>query len=160
MGRLIFVLMLVVTLVGAGSVQGKSPYMGEDELKAEAERGLGEILDLWREGRFDELYDRTLAGKQTKESFIGRLAVAPFRPACCWEKMQEVRVSLKNDDSASIRARVGLEGATGTVFRTRYFKLSKDDGVWRISQADLLSLSGASRKKAYRATRKKRYHYY
>lgn len=159
MGRLIFVLMLVVMLVGAGSVQGKTPYMGEDELKAEAERGLGEILDLWRDGKYDELYERTLAGKQTKERFIGRLAAAPFRPACCLEKMQEVRVTLKNDDSAAIRARVGLEGGVGTTFKTRVFKLSREDGVWRISQADVLSLSGASRKRTYFTTRKKRYHY-
>ncbi len=160
MGKLLFMLILAVMLFGAGPVQGKTPYMGEDELKAEAERGLGEILDLWRDGKYDELYDRTLAGTQTKESFIGRLAVAPFRPVCCWEKMQEVRVNLKSDDSAAIRARIGLEGASGTTYKTRDFKLSKEDGVWRISQADVLSLSGAAKKKAHRTARKKRYHYY
>ncbi|HEY6874697.1 MAG TPA: hypothetical protein VI298_18410 [Geobacteraceae bacterium] len=160
MGKLVFVLMLVMSLFGAGAVQGKTPYLGEEELKAEAERGFGEILDLWRDGRYDELYDRTLAGTQTKEGFVGRLAAAPFRPVCCWEKLQEVRVTMKSDDSAAIRAQVGLDGGSGTTFKTRDFKLVKEDGVWRISQADILSLSGAARKKVHRTKVKKRHHHY
>lgn len=155
MRKLVLMLMLAVSLFAVCSALGKTLYMPAEELKAEAERGFGEILDLWRDGKYDELYERTQAGgKQHKEGFAGWLSAAPFRPACCWEKLQEVRVSVKNDDTAAIRAKVGLEGGGGTEFRTRSFKLVKEDGVWRISQADILSLSGSAKKKGQ--TKKKK----
>jgi hypothetical protein len=157
--RKLILLMLMVTLFAVCSAQGKTPYLGPEELKSEAERGFAEILDLWRDGRYDELYDRTLAGgKQTKEGFIGRMTSASFRPACCWEKLQEVRVTLKNDESVVLRAKVGLEGSVGNSFNTRDYRLVKEDGIWRIAQADLLSLSGAAKKKVLHKRKRKIYH--
>ena len=159
MRKLILLLTIMVTLFTLSSVQGKTPYQGEAELKSEAERGFAEILDLWRDGRYDELYERTLAGgKQTKEGFIGRMSSASLRPVCCWEKLQEVRVTLKNDESVVLRAKVGLEGSVGNSFKTRDYKLVKEDGIWRIAQADLLSLSGAARKKGSYKKKRKIYH--
>ena len=164
MRKLILVLMLMVSLFAVCSAQGKTAYMPAEELKAEAERGFGEILDLWRDAKYDELYERTMAGgKQTKEGFIGSIAAAPCRPACCWEKLQEVRVTIKSDDAVVIRAKVGLEerGATSTSTKTRDFKLAKEDGLWRISQADILFLSGAAKakKKGHHVKRKKKVYY-
>jgi len=164
MRKMVLLVLLAVSLCGASAVQGKTAYLSEDELKVEAERGFGEILDLWRDARYDELYDRTMAGgQQTKEGFVGRLAAAPCRPVCCWEKLQEVRVTVKSEDSVVIRAKVGLEESSGsTSTKTRDFKLAKEDGLWRISQADILSLSGAAKakKKANRTTRKRKVYYY
>ncbi|MCM2357681.1 MAG: hypothetical protein NDI77_06000 [Geobacteraceae bacterium] len=148
MRKLVYLLLALVSLFATGAAQGKTPYIPSEELKAGAERGFGEILDLWRDGRYDELYDRTMVGgTQTKEGFVGRLAAGPYRPACCWEKLQEVRVTVKTDDTALIRAKVGLEGGSATTFKTRDFRLVKEDGLWRISQADILSLAGGSGKK-------------
>jgi len=129
-------------------VQGKSPYLSDVALQAEARQGFEQILDLWRDGKFGELYERTISsGKETKEHFVARLAGAPLKPACCWEKMQDVRVSARKENAVTLRAKVGLEGGGGTEYKTRSFKLVKEDGVWKISQSDLLSLSGASKKK-------------
>ena len=129
-------------------VQAKTPYMPDEEVQAEARKGFEQILDLWRDGKYRELYERTTrSGKETRERFIARLAGAPFKPACCWEKMQDVSVSVKKEDAVSVRARIGLEGAVEKEYKTRSFKLVKEDGVWKISQADLLGLSGASKKK-------------
>ncbi len=162
MKKLALVLMLVISLVVTWSAWGMNEYLTEKEIKGEAERGLGEILDLWRDGKYDDLYDRTLAGgKQTKEDFVGRLSAAPFRPACCWEKLQEVRSVVKNDSTVVIRAKVGLEGGTGSSAKTRSFKLVKEEGVWLISQADILSLSGDSHKKrSHPKEKRKRSHHY
>lgn len=160
MKKLILLTMLMVTLFAVCSAQGKTPYTGPEELKSEAERGFAEILDLWRDGRYDELYERTLAGgKQTKEAFIGRMSSASLRPACCWEKLQEVRITMKNDESVVLRAKVGMEGSVGNSFKTRDYRLVKEDGVWRIGQADLLSLSGAAKKKVPHKRKRKIYHH-
>lgn len=129
-------------------VQGKSPYLSDKALQAEARQGFEQILDLWRDGKYGELYDRTISsGKETKERFVARLAGAPSKPACCWEKMQDVKVSAKKENAVTVRAKVGLEGGGGTEYKTRSFKLVKEDGVWKISQSDILALSGGSKKK-------------
>ena len=107
------------------------------------------ILDLWREGKYAELYERTItSGKTSREQFIRRLSAAPRRPACCWEKMQEARVSFKGETSAVVRARLGFEGdVSGTEYVTKGIKLKKEDGVWMISKSDLFSLAKVSKKK-------------
>lgn len=136
-------------------VWGKTPYLAEDELKAEAKAGFEKILDLWRDGKYDEVYARTtVGGKQSKEEFVARLAAAPLRPACCWEKLQEVKVVVKGDSAVTIRAKLGFEGVGATEFKTRSFKLMKEEGVWCIAQSDILSLAEAKKKKGVRRTKK------
>jgi hypothetical protein len=115
-------------------------------------RDLEQILDLWRDGRYDDLYNRTVLGKHGREQFAKKLASAPRHPACCWEKIQDARVALSGDRSAVVRARLGFEGSVpGTEFVTKGIKLKREDGVWMISQADLYSLADlSSRKRRYK----------
>lgn len=111
-------------------------------------RGLVEILDLWRDGRYDDLYGRTSGGSDGKESFSRRLSGSPRRPACCWEKLQEAQVSLKDGHKAVVHARFGFEESLpGTRFVTRGISLKKEHGVWTVSRSDLLSLAAYSKKR-------------
>jgi hypothetical protein len=142
------VLLTMVLLMGLISqARGNTPHLSDGPLQAEARQGFEQILDLWRDGKYGELYERTISsGKETREHFAARLASSPLKPACCWEKMQDVKVSAKKEDKVTVRAKVGLQRDTGTEFKTRSFKLVKEDGVWKISQADIFSLSGAAKK--------------
>jgi len=107
------------------------------------------ILDLWRDGRFAELYERTSGGKEGKERFAKKLAAAPRKPACCWEKLQEARVSFKGDRAAMVHAKLGFEGSVpGTEYVTKGVKLKREESVWVISQADLFALAELSKKRA------------
>jgi len=147
-------LVLVVLAVLVGTVcfaRVKAPIAGEDEIKAEAEQRFGEILDLWHEKKFDELYDKTVVGgRQSRENFADSLRTAPYRPACCWQQKQDVSVTVKSPKKVVVRAKIGLEGPGDIVYRTGSFKLRKEDGIWRVSRNDILSLSGGSGKKGYR----------
>ncbi len=148
MRKLVQLLVMFVALCAVGPVWGKTAYLAEDELKAEARAGFEKILDLWREGKYEEVYARTaVGGKQTKEEFVARLAATQVRPACCWEKLQEVKVVVKGDSAVTIRAKLGFEGIGATEFKTRSFKLVKEEGVWCLAQSDILSLAGAKKKK-------------
>ncbi len=155
MRRVALLLMLAVSVCAVCPVQGKTMrMMSDDEVKAEAQQGFGEILELWHNRKFDELYDKTLAGgKQTRKGFAARLATAPRRPACCWKQMQEVKVTVKNDANVVVRAKIGLEGVGDTSYKTGSFKLRKEGGVWRISRGAILSLAGASKKKGHTGNR-------
>lgn len=138
---------LCAALLAVTPAWGKTSYLSEEQLQAEVRRGVEEILDLWRDGRYLELYERTtMAGKQTRERFAKTVAAAPLRPACCWEKLQEVKISVKGDAVATVRAKLGFEGSGGVDFKTRSFKMVKEEGVWRMSQSEILTLAEAKKK--------------
>ena len=140
-----------ITAIPAEAKRGTDPAGsagGTRVSEQEVLRDFETILDLWRDGRYEDLFQRTTGGKDGQELFARKLASAPRRPACCWEKIQEPRVSLKNSRSALLRARLGFEGdLPGTQFVTKGIHLKKEDGIWVISQSELFSLAKFSKKK-------------
>jgi hypothetical protein len=133
----------------ARRTQTRTPARTPAGTEQEVLRDFEQILDLWREGKYGELYERTADGKTGKEQFAKKLASAPRKPACCWEKIQDARVSLKGERAATVRARLGFEGGVpGTEFVTKGIKLKREGNVWVISQSDLFSLADLSKKRA------------
>ncbi len=155
MGKVLVSLVALGCCCCATFAAAKMPYMGGEELKLEAQQGFTQILELWRDGKYAELYERTIAsGSQSKEAFIKKLAVSLRRPSCCWEQLQEVRVTVKDDSTVILRAKVGMELVGSAIdFRTRPFKLVKEEGVWKATMADILSLTGEAKKSASRKKR-------
>jgi hypothetical protein len=119
---------------------------GDDLLTHEIRADLEKSLDLWRNERYGELYSRVTDNSHTKEYFISHLTTAPRKPSCCWDKLQELRVSERNERLATIHGKFGFDTVTGVEFMTKGLKLEKDDGIWKIKMTDLLSLSGKGKK--------------
>jgi len=110
MKRLVMLLVVMISLGAVLPLWGGQQVEDAEEVRSEAVRGFEEILDLWRDGNFGELYSRTLiSGKDTRESFVRRMATSSLKPSCCWEKMQDVAVSIKSPASVVIRAKLGLD---------------------------------------------------
>lgn len=159
MRELPFLLTIFILLIAAYPASAGIPNPADEGIKSEAQQGFVEILDLWRDGRFDALRDRTIAGgKHTKDSFNTRLSTASRKPACCWEKMQDVSVEVKTDNSIDLHAKLGFEGTGGTEFITRTFKMSKEGGVWKVSRSDILSLVGKAKKAIHHKNKEVRHH--
>lgn len=148
-----FVLALSVPL----PVMARQQVADAEAVKSEAVRDFEAILDLWRAGNYGELYNRTLiSGKDTKESFTDSMAAAQLKPSCCWEKMQGVSVRINSPASVVISAKIGLDAPGEMVYKTKSFKLNREDGQWRISRSEILSLAEAKKSKGsrkYRVTR-------
>jgi len=87
------VLTLILLLSTNWPSAGASRFAPVDELKSEAERAFGQALDLWRDGQFAQLYDRTKGGRETREAFARRLIAAPLKPACCWRRCRGFRAA-------------------------------------------------------------------
>lgn len=148
---LIVVVGLTSAVPAADAARRGPPAARETTTAGEQEvlRDFETILDLWRDGRYDELYLRTSGGKDGKEKFANRLASAPRKPACCWEKIQQPKVSLKSGNSAVVQARLGFEGSVpGNEFVTKGVHLKKESAGWSISQSDLYSLADLSTKRS------------
>lgn len=145
-------LVALFALVVAVPLFAKEQVADADGLKTEVVREFEQILDYWRAGDYGRLYDKTMVnGKDTKESFSKRMATARLKPSCCWEKMQDVVVSVKTPSSVVIKAKIGLDAPGEMEYKTKSFKLINEFGEWRIARSELLSLAEAGKgKKAHR----------
>ena len=149
--RRISLLALLLIVLSAMPARARNRVAAQPVTGSQQEvlRDFERILDLWRAGNYADLFERTSGGKESLEQFAKRLASAPRKPACCWEKMQNAQVSLKSERSASVRARLGFEGSVpGTEFVTKSVKLRKEDGLWIIAQNDLFTMANLSKRRA------------
>lgn len=138
-------LLLTVLPLPAQARQGEP---ADPAVAAEVRQSLEGVLDLWRAGNFEGVYDRTsVTGRESREAFARRLAHSSRRPACCWEKMQEARVTARSGNAVTVRARFGLEGPGETEYRTRSVRLVREEGEWRVAQADILALAATAKKR-------------
>jgi hypothetical protein len=145
---MLFVTVVLALSVPLAAAAAKQKSENSEALKAEVVKDFEEILDLWRAGNYGELYNRTLiSGKETKESFSKRMAAAPLKPSCCWEKLQEVSVKVKSSTSVVVSAKLGLDAPGEMVYKTKSFKLNREDGTWRIARTEILSLAEAKKTK-------------
>jgi hypothetical protein len=154
MNYLLVVITVIILTFTGGDASARNSYQSEEEASNSAKASFEQILDLWRDGRYDDLYERTQrSGKTAKEDFGRKLENGTYKPACCWQKMQDVSVHLENDAFAVVRAKIGLENGSDVTYKTRSYKLVREGDAWRISQSDLFSLAGA--KKATKGHKKK-----
>ena len=123
------------------------------------EQSISDTLDLWREGRYEQLYERlSHRGKTSMEQFVARMRDSTRRPACCWQKMENFRVLNEKRTEATVYVKIGLEGTPGPVeSSTRDFKLSNESQIWKMQLNDIFDLAGASGKKGKRGSHRKKY---
>ena len=146
MKRLMLLSVALMSLLFILPVSARQEVAAPDSVKAEAVRAFEQILDLWRAGDYDRLYDKTTVnGKDTKESFRKKMEAARLKPSCCWEKMQDVAVNIKSSSSVVIRAKLGLDGLGEMEYKTKSFKMTNEFGEWRIARSEILSLAGAGK---------------
>ena len=150
MGRFLVVIALVAVAGMLGVVCQPPAAFADSGIEMEVRRDMESALDLWRDGRYADLYEQVIpGGRQSKETFVRKMTIATRRPTCCWDKLQDVRVTVKNGTTAVVRAKLGFEEGVEAEYITRTFKVVKERDVWRFSQADIVSLAASSTRKKY-----------
>lgn len=118
-----------------------------DQRSDPREQALSNALDLWREGRFEPLYD-TLShrGSMNRERFIAMLKDAAIKPACCHLKLNNFRLISDKPTTAKVFAVVSMEGrgAVSGGRHSREFVLDHEEGRWKVRLSDIKALAGQS----------------
>lgn len=124
------------------------------------EQSMSETLDLWREGRYEQLFEHLAhRGKISRESFVKKMHDTNIRPACCWQKMENFKVLGEKRTEATVYVKVGLEGTPRAAeSSTREFKLTNEGGAWKMQLSDIFSIAGVSGKKGKHSSKKSPYH--
>lgn len=150
-------LAMLISLVMVTALAGSLAPAGAETSAALLEQSMSDSLDMWREGRYEQLYEQLAhRGKTSKEQFVNRMRGTAIRPACCFQKLENFKVLNEKRSEATVYAKIGLEG-TPTVADscTREFKLTHEENTWKMQLADVLALSGAVAKKNRHTARKK-----
>lgn len=120
-----------------------------DQRSDPREQAMSDTLDIWREGRFEPLYNSlSQRGGTSREQFVRLLKETSSRPACCFTKLQDFRVINDKRTTSKVFARIAMEGAPGNeASHSREFTLDHEEGRWKMRLNDIKKLSGASGKK-------------
>lgn len=138
----------VMMLLGGG---GMTTAEAEDPL----EKAMSDTLDTWRDGRYEQLFEQLAhRGKTSKEAFVKKMQGSTIRPACCWQKMENFKVLNEKRTEATVYVKIGLEGTPGAAdSTTREFKMTHQDGDWKMQLADVLAIAGVTGKKSHASKR-------
>jgi len=133
---------MVVFMAGAG-------LAGATETESPLEKSMSDTLDIWREGRYELLFEQLAhRGKTSRETFVIKMRESTTRPVCCWQKMEHFKILNEKRTEATVYVKIGLEGTPGGAeSTTREFKLTHQEGVWKMQLADVLSIAGVTGKK-------------
>ncbi len=119
-----------------------------DQRNDPREQALSDTLDLWREGRFAQLYETLSHRSMTRERFVALMQDSQQKPACCHQKLNNFRVIVEKKTTAKVFARIGMEGVPGSdISHSREFTLDHEEGQWKMRLADLKVLAGVTKKK-------------
>jgi hypothetical protein len=153
MSRLFFLFLLVITIAFTS-------ICSAEQRNDPREQALSDALDLWREGRFEQLYDSlSHRNGMTRERFAQAMKDADIKPACCFNKLNDFRLISEKRTTAKVFARLGMEGAPGIDgSQSREFTLDHEDGRWKMRMTDVKNLAGAKKKKSHVTRVKKYYH--
>ena len=118
-----------------------------DQRSDPREQALADSLELWREGRYEQLYDGlSRRSGMTRERFSQLLHDAGQRPACCFTKLRDFRLIAEHRTTAKVFARIGMEGGTRSDgSQSREFTLDHEEGRWKMRMGDIKALAGQAR---------------
>jgi hypothetical protein len=144
------ILPVIVSILLLAILTGPVVSVGAESSPGVLEQSMSDTLDLWRDGRYEQLYERLAhRGRTSREQFVNKMRTTTIRPACCFQKLERFKVLNEKRTEATVYARIGLEGSPDSAgSSTREFKLTHEENIWKMQLADVFSISGATGRKS------------
>lgn len=138
----ILLLFMVFGLADSSYAKKERPSGADkDEVKRLAERDFDSIINLWKDEKYEELYDYgTLSShiRISKENFIKEMKGKAFKLMCCGDAAREIEVIYKSPTSVYVKAKIGYKSATKELFHHETFGLIFEEGKWRTDMIQIL----------------------
>jgi hypothetical protein len=116
-----------------------------NKIEADVIDSVKTIVSLWKDGKYNVLYDH---GDQksrmavSREEFEHRMTKKGIRLASSWETIRDIQVEVKSPTLAYATVKIGFKPTRGgeTKFRTEIYRMSFENGMWKISLSKILSV--------------------
>ena len=148
MKKLLFFTLLLFMVFGLADIsaakKAKQPVVDKDEIKRLSERDFDSIINLWRDEKYEELYEYgTLSShvRISKEGFIRGMRHKKFKLMCCGDAAREIDVIYKSPTVVYVKAKMGYKNHLNKeAFRHETFRLVFEGGKWKTDIARILKL--------------------
>ncbi len=138
-------LTIILFLLTPSLSLGASLTSGEKRrIESAAEETLKEIIDLWKNNKFEELYEygsRTSKVSLSKEKFVNQMKNKYWGLASSWETIRDIESDVHSSTSAYVKAKIGFKPKAGgdSKFVTETFTMILESGKWRTGLSKILS---------------------
>jgi len=136
---LIILLIIPTSLVSADLTPEERRRIGSS-----AREALKEVISLWKDGKYEELYEygyRTNQVSLSMENFIRRMKNKSWELSTAWEAVRDVEADVVSPRSVYVRAKLGFRKKTGdeTKFVTETFQMTMEGDRWRTGLYKIIS---------------------
>jgi hypothetical protein len=113
-------------------------------IRSSAEEALKEVFSLWKDGKYEELYEYGYLTNQvslSKKNFIRRMKNKSWELSTTWETIRDVEADVVSPRSVYVRAKIGFRKKAGneTRFVTETFQLTMEGDRWRTGLYKIIS---------------------
>lgn len=126
----------------------KPPVADKDEIKGMAKRDFETIVALWKDEDYERLYEYGRLSSHTKvskEAFSKRMKNKRWKLMCCGDGAKEIEAIYKSPASVYIKAIMGYKSVVKEMKRHDTFKLTFEDGKWKIDLSQVLRVPKGER---------------
>ncbi|MCJ7783421.1 MAG: DUF4124 domain-containing protein [Desulfobacterales bacterium] len=117
--------------------------INKNRIEGDVVESVKTILSLWKDGKYNELYDR---GDQksrraiSREDFEYGMRKKGIGLASSWETLRDIQVDVEGATLAFATVRIGLKPTRGgeTKFRTETYRMPFEKGMWKINLKKIL----------------------
>lgn len=141
-GLIILILFVLLGFVDISYAKKAKPLVADkDEIKGMAKRDFETIVALWKDEDYERLYEYGRLSSHTKvskEAFSKRMKNKRWKLMCCGDSAGNIEAIYKTPASVFIKAIMGYKSVVKEMKRHDTFKLTLEDGKWKIDLSQLL----------------------
>jgi hypothetical protein len=141
--RLIMVLVFFL-FVPLPSYSQKLTHEQKQRIESDAVHTFQSIVSLWKDGKFERLYDYGYLNNQkalSKEDFTRRMKNKFYQLALSWETIRDIDAEVISPRRVYVRAKIGFKDKRGgdTKFKNESFEMVFEGDEWRISLFEIIA---------------------
>jgi len=143
MKRLLYASIMLICLLALSARAGEISVDEKRKIESDVSNAFARIVTLWQDENYDSLYeygDETSRKILTLRQFEETTHANSWKLACCWEKAQDIEITVKKKTVAVVKARMGYEmrfDTGSTRFVTQTFDMTLEDGNWKIDLQEI-----------------------
>ena len=121
--RKIIFLLTILLIIPTSLVSADLTPEERRRIGSSAREALKEVISLWKDGKYEELYEygyRTNQVSLSKENFIRRMKNKSWELSTAWEAVRDVEADVVSPRSVYVRARLGFRKKTADETKVCY----------------------------------------
>jgi hypothetical protein len=122
---------------------GDKEPVNKNRLESDAADALTAIITLWKDGKYEALYEYGTDRYRTttsREKFVERMKHGRRDLASSWETLRDVDAKFRSPTLVYVTAKIGTKTKTGgnVRFQTETFEMRLEKGTWKTDLSKLL----------------------